>query len=127
MRVTIEKILTEKKDGITVECRTEFGSWRALWVGEKPVPGNMYDIEIDIPSILTWGNDIVLCEQRTFEMKENEKMVCLVGPVDSVEDKLLSLKLGKDGIFIEAEGIPFNKGAWVEVTAKDLIVYDCNT
>lgn len=127
MRVTIEKILTEKKDGIAVECRTEFGSWRASWVGEKPVPGNMYDIEIDIPSILTWGNDIVLCEQRTFEMKENEKTISLIGLVDSVEDNLFSLRLGKDSISIEVEGMSFNQGAWIEIIVKNLIIYDCNT
>ncbi len=126
MRATIEKILIEKKDGIAVECRTEFGSWRALWVGEKPVLGNMYDIEIDIPSIFAWGNDIVLCEQRTFEMKENEQTVSLIGMVDSVEDTLFSLKLGKDSISIEAEGMPFNQGAWVEIIVKYLAVYDCN-
>ncbi|MDQ2903139.1 MAG: hypothetical protein M3Y81_06240 [Chloroflexota bacterium] len=128
MRVTIEKFLIEKKDGIAVECRTEFGSWRALWVGEKPVPGNMYDIEIYIPYVLTWEHDIVLSEQRIFQMKENENTVSFIGMADSVKDDgLFFLRLGKDSILMQAEGMPFPEGTWVEIIIKDLIVYDCNT
>ncbi len=128
MRVTIEKILIEKKDGIAVECRTEFGSWQALWVGEKPVPGNIYDIEIYIPYVLTWEHDIVLSQQKIYQMKENEKTVSFIGIIDLVkEDGLFFLRLAKNSILMQAEGMPFNDGTWVEILIKDLIVYDCNT
>lgn len=126
MKVTISKIFSGKNIDTEVEFSTEFGRCRAFWIRGKPAIEDTYEVEIEISSLLQWGKDISHFLHQLFQIQENEQNVSLIGILDFIEDNVFSLRLGTDIILIEAEGVPFEKGMFVEVVAEKIVAYDIN-
>jgi hypothetical protein len=126
MKVTITKIFIENKRGCEVEFKTELGNCKGVWMGVKPLIGETYEIEIEIPYMLKWGRDILLAQNQMVQIKINEHNISLIGILETTNDNFLALKLGNDIVLLEAEGTPFEEKNFIEVLTNDLVLYDTN-
>jgi hypothetical protein len=126
MRAKITKIFIENDNGVDIEFSTELGNCKGVWVGVKPIVGGIYEIEIEIPYTLKWGHDILLTQNKIFQMKINENNISLIGILESIEENFSSLKLGNDIVLLETEGNPFEEKKFVELLADRLLLYDVN-
>ncbi len=126
MRVKITKVFIENDKGIGVEFNTELGNCKGGWMGVEPIVGGIYEIEIEIPCTLKWGHDILLAQNKIFQIKINENNISLIGMLETTEDNFSSLKLGNDIVLLETEGTPFEEKKFVEILTNELIVYDIN-
>lgn len=126
MRAKITQVSIDDNQVSRVEFDTEFGKCRALWMGKKPVLGNVYEVEIEINAILKWGVDILYFGNKVFQIDVNENEVFLVGILDSFDGNIVTLKFGNDFILIETKGTSFKEGNFVKVITKEILIYDIN-
>lgn len=56
MRVHVERIVDARKK--TVQCETPLGTLPIVWEGDPLPTSGLYDVELDVPSILEWGYEI---------------------------------------------------------------------
>ncbi|HLZ63566.1 MAG TPA: hypothetical protein VKR06_42065 [Ktedonosporobacter sp.] len=127
MNIVITKISMEDSGRILVEFQTCFGDGNALWVGQNPILGNSYVVEIEIPGKLSWGEHILKCNQEESKIENKGDYICLTGILLSVEENGFSvMKIENNLVLLEAVGKSFEKGIFIEVMAKNIIVYDTN-
>jgi len=126
MNITIENI-TKNEESIFVEFVSDLGSSIAVWVGEEPVQGGSYDVEIDIDDDLVWGEDIVTTSKSTCTISSSGNEFCLVAKVISYEDDgCLSVSLGSSVLLLDVEGAPENISGLVECKASEVKLFSTN-
>ena len=125
MKIQITKVFTENAKKIVVEFSSLVGECKAIWMGGKPSLGNIYDVEIDVESKLTWGEDILLSNSETYQINCTNNYISLVGKLVAVEeDNSAAMQIENDIILLETFGSPFKEGSFVEIITNEILVYD---
>lgn len=93
-----------------VEFTSALGCGAATWVGMPPRQGNTYDVEIDIDDIFQWGKNINISMQEKPKIDVLGNNLLFFGKIMAYEDDgLLTVKVGRDIIFLEVSDAP-NEG-----------------
>ncbi len=127
LKILINKINKDTED-IIVGFSMEFGSGTAVWNGNRIAEKDKeYDVQYDITDSLVWGKDVVLSEEKKFNISGTEEEVFITGILERIySDGLVDLRFGDSIIQIEMEGNNLPKGEYVKVRADSLEVYDVN-
>lgn len=98
MLIEISEII-ETSPKTIVEFSTEVGKARGFWVGEIPIIGSDYFVEIDIDSTLSAGRHITQSSSKIFSINMLNNKVCFVGRLESLDaDGFATVRCG-DSIF----------------------------
>ena len=104
------EIMITAVDEHKVEFSSALGSGAAIWVGMPPRQGNTYDVEIDIDDIFQWGKNINISMQEKPKIDVLGNNLLFFGKIMAYEDDgLLTVKVGRDIIFLEVSDAP-NEG-----------------
>ncbi|MGO1298557.1 MAG: hypothetical protein ACTMIA_14805 [Vibrio sp.] len=125
MKIKIERTSNDGNETL-VDFSSDYGSSAALWVGEPPTPGRLYDVELEIDDDLVWGESISTTRDRVSIALE-EGMFVVVGSVTSLEeDGCLSIAVGDSVILLDVENAPEDISGLVECRALDVKLYSTN-
>jgi hypothetical protein len=125
MKIEITAVYTDKFNTLLVDFRSHIGECKAIWVGQKPILGNSYDIEIDVVDKLLWGENILLYNGETFKIQYKDDHISLVGKLIAVEEKGCAVtKLDNDIMLLETFGEPFEVGRFIEILPHKIVAYE---
>jgi hypothetical protein len=115
MRVKIEKVSVDDTR-TTVSFSTTLGSAVAEWLGQPPRLHEEYDVELEIPGRLTWGDSIHQVHAGREAIESGMGTVGLVGRIVSVdEDGCLALQIGDSIVLVDATGVPSDVQGFLQV------------
>lgn len=101
------EIMITAVDEHKVEFTSALGCGAATWVGMPPRQGNTYYVEIDVDDVFQWGKNINISMQETSKIDVVGNNFLFFGKIMSYEDDgLLTVKVGKDIIFLEVSDAP---------------------
>lgn len=110
-----------------VDFETAIGKGTALWVGEEPIIGKFYDVEIDVGDDLIWGINIIMTPEISSMIAVKDNLFYLVAKVISSEEEgCISVKLGDSVVLLEIERAPTGIFGMVECKAKNVRLYPTN-
>ncbi len=127
----MRKIKVERMDGnpngVHIDFSSEYGTSTALWVGEKPTLGAIYDVELEIDDDLVWGESISTTTNNRTTIGLEESMFIVVGSVINLEeDGCLSIAVGDSVILLDVVNVPGDVSGLVECRASSVKVYSTN-
>ena len=124
MKINVLNFL--EKDSV-VEFAAQHGQGVAKWVGDKPIQGQSYDIELDIDDDLVWGETISLVSSDQCSISNVGQSLKLVAKIISCEnDGCISVDLGGNVVLLDVEDTPDGVFGFVEFTARDVKLYLVN-
>lgn len=106
MRIRVNQIRRALGETAMVTFESALGRASALWMGPAPEEGAEYDVEVEVPGVVTWGSEIseTLAEES---ICEEDGRVCLVGRVQSLsDDGVAAIQLGGDVVLVELADAP---------------------
>lgn len=129
MNILIKNI-NIKNEACYVEFISNYGFAKALWQGEVPQIEISYDVEIEIPTILRWGDEIRLGATNELKnmltLKKDKIFICgVIESVDIIDDnKTCEIRVGDSLIIVDVEGIPDNMvGKTISITTENIVLY----
>jgi len=106
MRIQVSEVRYHRADIATIKFESPLGEGTAQWAGAKPDIGALYEVELEVPGLLTWGSDIVETLARESIYEEGGR-ICLVGCVQSLgDDGVAAIQVGNDIVLVETTGAP---------------------
>ena len=106
----------------TIRMTASGQAFVASWRGEgRPLPGESYDVELDIHDSLEWGSTVVL----DVGQRPHRAGTGLRGRVEDVEGERVVLRVGEGLVLLDVSGDPPMGvvGSTVDVAAERLDVY----
>ncbi|MCY9877329.1 hypothetical protein OTK59_12255 [Vibrio natriegens] len=126
MKIKVEKTYCDS-DAARVEFSSDYGRSAAIWVGEAPVTGCLYDVELDVDDDLVWGESISTTSRSTAAISLEEELFVVVGKVISLEeDGCVSISVGDSVILLDVENAPNGLSGLIECRASDVKLYPTN-
>lgn len=126
MKIKIEKFASNA-DLLQVTFSSEFGKGFAQWVGLPPTSGEIYDVEIDIDEVLTWGESVTTSTSDIPAIYLKGGLLYFVGRVVQYEKNgCLSLSIGDSVILVSVEGAPDELGTTVVCKTASVKLYPTN-
>lgn len=126
MKIKVEKMYSDG-DAVRVEFSSDYGRSAAIWVGEPPITGSFYDVELDVDDDLIWGESISTTSRNTATISLEEELFVVVGTVISLEeDGCLSISVGDSVILLDVENAPTGLSGLIECRASDVKLYPTN-
>ena len=126
MKIKIEKTYSEFGK-VRVEFSSDYGISAAMWVGEVPVIGSFYDVELDVDDDLVWGENISMTSTNATMISLEEEFFVVVGAVISLEeDGCVSISIGDSVILLEVKNAPKGLSGLVEFRVSDVKLYPTN-
>lgn len=124
MRIQVLSIKEIQVDATTVAFDSPLGGASASWLGTVPVEGASYDVELEIPVVLTWGAEIA--ETTASEsILAGEGCVCLVGVLQSLsDDGVAAVQVGGDIVLVETVGDLFIAPLRVIIRVPEIRLFD---
>jgi hypothetical protein len=124
MRITV----TEIRDAAphTVWFTSAAGSATGIWRGETPPGLQDYDVELEVPGKLRWGQDAEIDAGARAGLRELDGESQIVGrAVECDTAGVLSLEIGGTIVMVELSSHPFADvaGATVSVRVQHLEIY----
>jgi hypothetical protein len=116
MRITIKSIVDEKLKKI--QFSSDFGDATAIWIGDLPVYGKDYFVEMDTTGILTFGQDIDVSFVREFKIMQSNDEIIFNAQLEEIVEAGATLRLGDSLVLIETRGTPFSTDSFVKVTTN---------
>lgn len=127
MKINITKIKKLEEAQAAVQFDSSWGSAPATWMGEAPEVGNEYDVEIEVPSALNWGEDIYESLKSGVGIFESDGRACLTCHLDSIdENEVATILFGDDVLLIEVKGMPTPHPALVLLKPAILHLFNIN-
>ena len=127
MKVTISALGDPSPDGARVSFACAVGSAVGLWNGPSPHVGSSYDVELEAPGLLLWGDDLRLCrgcEDDTITQLD-EGGVLVQGAVIALEDDgTVVLRVGDGLLMLDTAGDPERGVTRVQARVPELRLYD---
>jgi hypothetical protein len=106
MRIHVNHIRDVHEGTTTVDFESKLGRAWAHWIGAIPDENADYDVELEVPDILTWGLEITETTASD-SIFEKEGGVCLVGRVLSLgDDGVAAIRLRDDIVLVEIADAP---------------------
>jgi hypothetical protein len=126
MRITIREIVKKNPAGDHVLFSCEFGTATGRWGGkEPPQASQVYDVELDVKEVLTWGRTIKPSTDAQPRFSDVGDRVRIQGLLDQqFEGDCASVKVGDSLLMIEAKGHPPPPGSPVVFEIHELWLYD---
>ncbi len=126
MKIKVER-MDDDPNGVHIDFSSEYGTSTALWVGEKPTLGAIYDVELEIDDDLVWGESISTTTNNRTTIGLEEGMFIVVGSVINLEeDGCLSIAVGDSVILLDVVNVPGDVSGLVECRASSVKVYSTN-
>ncbi len=126
MKIKVEKTYSHD-DAVRVEFSSDLGRSAAIWVGEAPVTGAHYDVELDVDDDLVWGESVSTTSRNKPTIALEEELFVVVGTVISFEeDGCVSISLGDSVILLDVENVPKELSGQIECRASDVKLYPIN-
>ncbi|WP_250658638.1 hypothetical protein [Alkalimarinus coralli] len=126
MKIKIEKT-NNQGDEIHIDFLSDYGRGSAIWAGEIPTPGAMYDVEIEIDDDLLWGENISTTTKNKPTIAIEKDMLVVAGKVIKLEKNgCLSIAVGDSIILLDVESPPEEIVGLIEFRASDVKVYSTN-
>lgn len=115
----------QRDDKIIVQFSTKFGSAEAIWVGDTPINGNVYTVELEISDTLAWCNDIIAADEENYKIYMDNGVMCLKGVLESIEDDGYAIIRMEDSIVsLITQGDPMDIGDFVEAKIKNVTLHN---
>jgi hypothetical protein len=89
MRVRVERVSSDQAQ-TTVEFSADAGSATADWEGETPLLHAEFDVEIEVPGRMAWGNEIHKLAGSLEAIQPGPNSVRIAGRILSIEDDSFS-------------------------------------
>jgi hypothetical protein len=124
MQVTVKQLNRTNNGKVSVVCSANFGDIIGIWQGEEPDIGKNYYVEIDIPTKLVWGTDIVAVdshEYRAWNEGDTNFMIAKKEVFD--EDGCLTFRLGDHLTMVETVGEPISREGFYKIRLDSLLIY----
>lgn len=120
MKIIVKEVY-KKDNTFQVTFSTKFGTGIGKWRGDIPVINNEYFVEIDIPQVLTWGEEITLIESSGCKLLNSEGIVYFVGKIESIEDDGCAFVRFDDILIVlETYGNPFSINSYIKFSVKEI-------
>jgi hypothetical protein len=124
MRIHVSEIRSHRADIAIVKFESPLGGATAQWAGTKPDIGALYEVELEVPGLLTWGSDIVETLARESIYEEGGR-ICLVGCVQSLgDDGVVAIQVGNDIVLVETVGAPSAIPRRVLICVPEIKLFD---
>ncbi len=122
MKIIVKEVYKEE-NSFYVNFSTDFGTAIGKWRGDIPVINNEYFVEIEIPHVLTWGEDITLAKSSGYKLLTSEGIVQLIGKFESIEeDGCTFVRFDDILIAFATDGNPFSIDSYIKFLVKELIL-----
>lgn len=116
--------LESQAAGLFVTSSTQFGEFTARWMGEKPELGCTYHVEVEVPNIVTWEQEIRLSSEKMHFIRQEEDYILLNGELNAVEeDGVICIGLGASIFLVETEGVPSEIGNYVTCKVSEVQLF----
>lgn len=122
MRIIVKDVYKEETT-YCVTFLTQYGIGKGKWRGEVPVINNEYFVEIEIPQVLTWGEEITLADTNSCKLLTKESNLQIVGKLESIEDDGCAFVQFDDILIAFAtEGNSFSIDTYIELSIREMIL-----
>jgi hypothetical protein len=127
MKITILKCIKQVEDGYIVRFDSHYGVAEGKWVGTEPKLNSEYYIEIDIPGLLEWGNQVIPIKENISQITSSKNRIYLSGILESVfDDGFAVLKIGDNIVAFELTGENYTTGTYVRIETDSISLFDIN-
>lgn len=123
MKIKIKEVSC-KGDEIYVHFDSSYGSSLALWVGEIPASGGVYEVEVEVCDDFVWGEYIfAVAESRAAIGLVGDRFL-IVGKIVKLEsDGCLAVAVGDSICLLDVEHAPEGVSGFIECRASDVRLY----
>lgn len=124
MQIHVSNIREVQAGAATIIFDSPLGRAYGCWVGEVPDEGASYEVELEVPGVLTWGAEIAETMAGESIFEEGGR-VCLIGCVQSLgADGVAAIRLGNDIVLVEIAGVPSTVPRRVIVRVPQINLFD---
>ena len=110
-----------------ISFSTTFGNAVGFWVGEEPVIGRNYHIEIEIDTILKYGISINKSSINSFSISRKNSQIKISGRLESVDDDGFTIiKLEDYIVSFLSEGVTELVGFYVDILIDYITLFQYN-
>lgn len=95
-------------------------------MGTALMVGSEYEVELDIPDKLIWGEHIDVTRPSALAIAERDGDTLLFGALQSFDGKVAELRLGDDLILVEVDRVDCQLPCNVELKVHQLRLFDAN-
>ena len=123
MKIKIIDIQFLKKNEIIVDFSSSIGEGRALWKSiDKVFKGKEIQVELDVPGILIFGQDIVWTDEQEEKIYVSNDLVIIRGKIEQIEwDNIITVRLGAWILLVEVEDKDkYELNKWIEIKTREL-------
>ena len=126
MRIRVES-LEQAGQVATVSFTCLVGSARARWMGGVPIVSVDYEVELEVPGILKWGEQIVETKQTRPAISQQAAQALIVGTLSAMRSEgVAEVRVGDDIILVEVDRIGGKVPCNVVIRTADLQLFDIN-
>lgn len=124
MKIGVLEVQSSENTVSTVIFDSALGKATAYWRGRAPTKGIEYDVELEIPDVLTWGVDVFPTDAPASIYEEGGR-VCLAGEVRSADDDgVIALALQSHILLVEIRNLPTVMPSRVLIRAPQVLLFD---
>lgn len=124
MQVHITDVNIRGKD-VSVSFLSTEGAGNALWYGEYPKVGRIYEVEIEVPGILRWGESIKASEKNTTSISNEGDNIYIVGIVNSIDENgVVVVQIGNEAILVETVNWPTITPHFAQIKVERIKLFD---
>jgi len=125
MRLRVNRIVEIKPGAATVSFGTQLGDASGQWVGDLPIVGGNYEVEIEVPGVLKWNTEISETQSTVESVFEENSRVCIVGRLLAIDDDgVAAIELCGDIILVEIVGTPSSIPCSVLIIVPSIRLFD---
>lgn len=125
MKLHVNKVTEAQANSAMVSFSSALGNASARWMGLPPIVGNEYEVEIDVPGILKWGDEISESLTPVESIFEEGGQVCIVGQLKSIdEDGVAAIQFSNDIVLVEVNSTPGSVPSHVLIKIPHLQLFD---
>ena len=110
---------------LIVQFCTSFGIATGHWMGDAPLVGSRYNVEIELDGVLTYGVEVTISGSNIYHLESLiDDKVRIIGLLESLDDDGYAI-LRLDGNIVAFMSIELDAlvGQFVQIDAVDITLY----
>ncbi|MNJ49367.1 hypothetical protein D3C77_445910 [compost metagenome] len=127
MKIEIRS-LKELNNNTIVQFMTQYGEGTGIWQGLPPKVNEVYDVELEITDVLSWGDNIAACSASHYAIQITGKSYCYTGKLEAIHNEedicVVTVRIDNSILLLETIGTPSEVGCFVTFTIHNILLYD---
>jgi hypothetical protein len=126
MRVRLESLANVLSHQTFVSFASTIGRAHGRWVGPRPEIKSEYEVELEIPGPLRWGEQINVTEQMIPAVFEQGGDTFLIGTLQRFDGTVAEVTLADSVMLVELDRVACTMPCQVVIRTRDLQLFDAN-